>query len=189
MEQLISKHFHQSIEAKIEHAEILVQGLQDAAAIISNCLLQEGKLLVCAEGISSGLANTLVHCMHNGQRFERPGLPTLALSPTLHGEDDANDPYSGQIRTLGKPEDVLMIISSGMAGSQIFSALVTAQEYGLQVVALTAPGSLQLTSQLRATDVELFANNDDQYRVQEIHLLIIFCLIELVDNHLFGETS
>lgn len=187
MEQLINDLFHQSIEAKIEHAESLVEPLQSAATIITNCLLQEGKLLICAEGISKGLANTLAHCMLNGQQLERPGLPTVVLSHTLHDQGSNNDPFSAQIRTLSKQEDVLMVISSGATSPALLAAAVSAQENNLGLIALTTPQCQQISSQLRNSDVELFANNVNQYRIHEIQLLILFCLCQLIENNLFGE--
>ncbi|MBV1931096.1 MAG: SIS domain-containing protein [Porticoccaceae bacterium] len=189
MEQLISDLFHQSIEAKIEHAESLVEPLQNAASVITNCLLQEGKLLICAEGISESLATTLAHCMLNGQQLERPGLPTVVLSRTLHDQDSHNDPFSAQIRTLSSQEDVLMVISSGSMRPSLLAAVVSAQQNNLGVIALTTPGCEQIRGQLRSSDVELFANNVNQYRIQEIQLLILFCLCQLIENNLFGEVS
>jgi D-sedoheptulose 7-phosphate isomerase len=189
MEQLISNQFHQSIEAKIDHVEILSQPLQDAATLMTNCLLQEGKLLVCADGPSDALASTLAHCMLVGQGLERPGLPTMILSRALHDIGDANDPFSGQISALAKQQDLLIVISPGPVSQQLLSAATTARQHELNIVALTAPGHEALLAQLGATDVELFVNNRNQYRVQEIQLLIIFCLCELIENKLFGEVN
>ena len=189
MEQLISNQFHQSIEAKIDHVELLSQPLQDAANIITDCLLQEGKLLVCAEGLSDGLANTLAHCMLVGQGLERPGLPTTILSKTLHDVGDTSDPYSGQISTLANPQDLLIVLSPGLVSEHLLAAITAAQHQEMGIVALTAPGHEALSAQLIASDVELFVNNGNQYRIQEIHMLIIFCLCELIENNLFGEVN
>lgn len=189
MEQLIANLFDQSIQAKIDHSEALAQPLLEAASLITGCLLQEGKLLVCAEGISEAVGRTLVHCMMNGVRLERPGLPTLMLN--LTGDERATDGnlYSGQLRALSQPDDTLIIISPGIVSHQIIAALTTAQQCDLNVVALSAPGHEPLSDLLRPSDVELFANNDDQYCIQEIHMLAIFCLCELVEKNLFGASN
>lgn len=189
MEQLISDQFHQSIEAKIDHVELLSQPLQDAATLITNCLLEEGRLLVCAEGLSEGLASTFALCMLVGQGLERPGLPTTILSRTLHDVGDNGDPYGGQINTLAKPGDILIVISPGLVSEHLLAAVTAAQQQELGIVALTAPGHEALSSQLSASNVELFVNNGNQYRIQEIHMLIIFCLCELIENNLFGEVN
>ncbi len=189
MEQIISHQFHQSIEAKIEHVELLSRPLQDAAELITECLLQEGKLLICAEGMSAPLADTLAHCMLNGQGLERPGLPTVTLSRTLHNSADANDPYSTQIRALAQPQDILIIISAEPVSQQLSAAVATARQLALKIVALTAPGNEAFAEQLSASDVELLANNGNQYRIQEIQMLLIFCICALIENNLFGEVN
>lgn len=189
MELLISDLFHQSIEAKIEHAESLAEPLQNAAASITNCLLQGGKLLICAEGISLSLANTLVHCMLNGQQLQRPGLPTVVLSQTLHDHHSRDDRFSAQIRALCRQEDLLMVIGSGAMSPSLLAAVISAQQNNLGVIALTTPGCKQISSQLRAADVELFVHNVNQYRIQEIQLLILLCLCQLIENNLFGEIN
>ena len=186
MEDIISNQFHLSIEAKIEHVELLAPALEKAATVMTNCLLRNGKLLVCAEGISIPLASTLAHTMLYGQQLERPGLPTLVLSPTLHGGEQHTDPFSEQIRTLATGQDTLIVFSPGPVGEPLSSAVLTAQQCGLDIVALTAPGHEVLAAQLRDSDTELFVNSDKQYRIQEIHMLALFCLCELIENKLFG---
>ena len=191
MEQLISDQFHRSIEAKIDHVEALTAPLEAAAGIMTDCLLNDGKLLVCADGRAEALANTLAHCMLNGQQLERPGLPTLVLNQLNHDINANDDPFSAQIRALSKPQDVLVLISPGPVSKQLLAAVSTAQQCGLAIVALSAPGHEALTTLLQGqkSAAELIANNDCPYRIHEIHMLILFCLCELIEHKLFGVTN
>ncbi len=186
MEHLIDNHFHQSIEAKIEHVDSLTLPLAHAATLLTDCLLQGGKVLICGEGLSAPLASTLAHCMLHGQRLERPGLPALVLSQNFHDRNITDDPFSNQISALGARQDILVAISPGQATQSLLSAIITAQQCGLDIIVLTAPGHEPIAHQLRNSDVELYVNNDNPYRVQEIHLLTLFCLCELIESNLFG---
>jgi D-sedoheptulose 7-phosphate isomerase len=189
MEQVITDLFSQSIQAKIDHSESLVKPLLDAASLITNSLLQEGKLLICADGISEPIGHTLVYYMMNGNRLERPGLPALMLRPTVGQNSPDNDLYSGQIRTISNQSDTLIVISPGTVTRQLMDAIASAQQCKLKVVALTAPGHEPLSEILLPSDAELFADNEDQYCIQEIHMRAIFCLCELVENNLFGALN
>lgn len=189
MEQLIGNQFHQSIEAKIEHADPLTLPLTRAATLITSCLLQGGKVLICAEGLSASLASALAHCLLHGRHLERPGLPALVLSHNIHDCAVTDDPFSNQIGALGAQQDILVAISPGPVNRALLSGIATAQQCGLDIIALTAPGHEPLARQLRSSDVELYVNNDNQYRIQELHLLALFCLCELIESNLFGGAS
>ena len=61
-------------------------------------------------------------------------------------------------------------------------------KYGPQsVVALTGRGGGRIGALLGERDVHLCVPHDRTARIQEVHLLMIHCLCDAVDNALLGE--
>lgn len=188
MEDLVNNEFHASIEAKIQHVETLAGPLQRAAALITQSLVQDGKILVCGNGLATSVAETLAHCLVHGQRMERPGLPAVMLRLDPRNATAGADLYHQQVGTLGKAEDVLVAINADPV-TDLGSALIAGKQCGLRIVLINTPGSETLSEILTDDDVELFVNTTDQFRIHELQLLSIFCLCDLIENNLFGGTT
>ncbi len=192
--QQVIELFHRSIEAKMSVGEELAGPLAAAAERLVAQLLQGSKVLTCGEGLCNAIATTLRRCLTHGYKMQRPGFAAL----TLQGEaapGDLNDssaqasPYHQPISALGTEGDVLVIFSAGYAGFNLLGAIETAKARGLHVIAFTATGDHALSHLLDDNDIELHVTIDDQYRIQEIHQLCVFCLCDLIENHLFGEQA
>ena len=192
--QQVIELFHRSIEAKMSVGEELAGPLATAAERLVAQLLQGSKALTLGEGLCNASAATLSRCLTHGYKMQRPGFAAL----TLQGEaapGDLNDvsaqasPYSQAISALGTEGDVLVIFSAGHAGFNLLGAIEAAKARGLHVIAFTATGDHALSHLLDDNDIELHVAIDDQYRIQEIHQLCVFCLCDLIENQLFGEQT
>jgi len=190
--QQVIELFHRSIEAKMSVGEVLAGPLAAAAERLVTQLLQGNKVLTCGEGLSNAAAATLSRCLTHGYQMERPGFPALCLQSEA-APGDLNDlsasasPYHQPITALGVEGDILVIFSAGHADMNLLGAIEAAKSRGLHVVALTATGDHALSHLLDDNDIELHVAIDDQYRIQEIHQLCVFCLCDLIENQLFGE--
>ena len=69
------------------------------------------------------------------------------------------------------------------------TAIQSAHERGLSVVALTGKGGGRIGAMLREDDVHLCVPHDRTARIQEVHLLIIHCLCDGIDAALLGEAE
>ena len=192
--QQVIELFHRSIEAKMSVGEELAGPLATAAERLVAQLLQGSKVLTCGEGLCNASAATLSRSLTHGYKMQRPGFAAL----TLQGEvapGDLNDssaqasPYSQAISALGSEADVFVIFSAGHAGFNLLGAIEAAKARGLHVIAFTATGDHALSHLLDDNDIELHVAIDDQYRIQEIHQLCVFCLCDLIENQLFGEQT
>ena len=192
--QQVIELFHRSIEAKMSVGEELAGPLAKAAERLVAQLLQGSKVLTCGEGLCHASAATLSRCLTHGYKMQRPGFAAL----TLQGEaapGDLNDssaqasPYSQPISALGSEGDVFVIFSAGHAGFNLLGAIEAAKARSLHVIAFTATGDHALSHLLNDNDIELHVAIDDQYRIQEIHQLGVFCLCDLIENQLFGEQT
>jgi D-sedoheptulose 7-phosphate isomerase len=57
----------------------------------------------------------------------------------------------------------------------------------MRVVALTGKGGGRVGAMLAPADVQLCVPHDRTARIQEVHLLMIHCLCDAIDNTLLGD--
>lgn len=193
IQQRIQEHFKQSVEAKINASEILGTPIANAAELMVKALLDGHKILCCGNGGSACDSQHFASELINRYERERPSLPAIALTIdtsalTSIGNDYSFDEiFSKQIRGLGQPGDVLLAISTSGQSKNVIQAIHTAHDREMPVVALTGRDGGEIGRLLRAQDVEIRVPANKTSRVQEVHLLVIHCLCDLIDNLLFGE--
>jgi D-sedoheptulose 7-phosphate isomerase len=189
MDERVRRHFQDSIATK-QAAIDLAPTIAAAAAMMTRCLLEDGKVLSCGNGGSAADAQHFSSELLNRFELERPGLPAMALttdSSTI--TSIANDyafveVFAKQVRALGQPADVLLAISTSGNSENVVRAVHAAHERGLKVVALTGRDGGAITSALTAADIEIRVPAERTCRIQEVHLLIIHCLCDLIDAEL-----
>jgi D-sedoheptulose 7-phosphate isomerase len=89
--------------------------------------------------------------------------------------------FSRQIEALGRSGDVALALSTSGRSPNILAALAAARALGLTTIALTGRGGGALGP---AADFLLDVDSAETPRVQEVHLAIIHCLTEEVENRL-----
>ncbi len=186
--QRVNQLFSASIAVKTESQAIVAPKIVQAAELIIQCLQQQCKILSCGNGGSAGDAQHFSSEMLN--RFEkiRPGLPAIALTTdSFTLTSIANDyqfdiVFSKQIYALGQAGDVLLAISTSGNSPNILKAVAAAQQRQMSVIALTGNQGGQIRSLLQPNDIEICVQNQSTARIQEVHLLIIHCLCDLVDQ-------
>ncbi len=195
MDQRIITLFHESIEAKMHAGEYLAPLICEASSMIVHSLLNESKLLVCGNGISAANAQILTANLVDRFERERPGLPAITLGSdfttqsSIANDYSYNEIFAKQIRALGQPGDLLVLISTSGNSSNLIQAVAAAHDRDMQVVALTGRDGGDISAILDVNDIELCVPVDSRIRIHEIHLLSIFCLCDLIDQQLFGPTE
>jgi len=120
-------------------------------------------------------------------------MPAIALTvdtsaiTAIANDYDWNSVFSKQLHALGQPGDVLLGISTSGNSKNVIEAIKAAHEKNMVVIALTGRDGGEMAKMLRPTDHHLNVAHPRTMRVQEIHLLVIHCLCEVVDNVIFGE--
>jgi len=189
----IERHFADSINTKQQSIELLTPAIAQAAQTISNALLQGHKVLSCGNGGSAGDAQHFSSEMLNRFERERPGLPAIALSTdtstltSIANDYHYDEVFAKQVRALGQAGDILLAISTSGNSSNVVRAIEAAHDRNMQVVALTGRDGGLMAGQLNERDVELRVPSPSTARIQEVHLLMIHCMCDLIDHHLFGE--
>ncbi|MBV2123212.1 MAG: phosphoheptose isomerase [Candidatus Thiodiazotropha sp. (ex Ctena orbiculata)] len=191
-QERIQTLFNQSIQTKIEALPLLTQPIAEAARLVFDRLLEGNKILSCGNGGSAGDAQHFSSEMLNRYERERPGLPAIALTTdsstvtSISNDYDFSLIFSRQVEALGQPNDLLLAISTSGNSSNVNHAVQSAHEREMAVVALTGKDGGELAKLLAPGDVEIRVPSSVTARIQEVHLLIIHCLCDLVDQQLLG---
>ena len=190
MDQQVITLFHESIEATMHAGENLAPLIAQASSMIVEALLNEKKILTCGNGISAAQAQIFTACLMNGIEQERPSLPAFNLgTDVISFSDNINDTHAKQIRTLGQPGDILLLITATGNASNLLQAISAAHDREIHVIALTGRDGGDATALLDTHDIELRVPVSAKQRIHEVHLLTLFCLCDLIDQQLFGSAS
>lgn len=133
LQNRVAEHFAQSIQAKQQAAEVLSAPTAQAAEIMLQCLMNDGKILACGNGGSAADAQHFAAEMTGRFEKERMELAAVALTTdtsalTAIGNDYGFDHvFSKQVRALGRPGDVLIGISTSGNSANIITAIEAAR--------------------------------------------------------------
>lgn len=189
----VRNHFAESIAAKQLAAEQLPESIVAAGRLMSDALLQDGKILSCGNGGSAADSQHFSSELLNRFERERPGLPAIALTTdsstltSISNDYAYEEIFSKQVRALGKSPDVLLGISTSGNSENVIRAIAAAHERGMRVIALTGRDGGRMADAIAEGDVEIRVPATRTARIQEVHLVIIHCLCDLIDTALLGE--
>jgi D-sedoheptulose 7-phosphate isomerase len=195
MDQRVINLFHESIEAKMQAGESLAPQIAHASEVLVEALLNEHKILTCGNGVSAAQAQILTACLLNRFEQERPSLPSFNLGAdfttqsAISSDYSNNDIYAKQIRALGQPGDILVLITTSGTSANLLQAISAAHDRDIRVVALTGGDGGDAAALLDNQDIELRTPLTSRIRIHEVHLLTLFCLCDLIDRQLFGGHS
>ena len=113
-------------------------------------------------------------------------LPSQLAISTAFSNDQAPDlTFAQQVLGLGKPEDVLLGITTSGNSKNVLYAFRMAKALGLKTIALTgASGGKCVTGGY--ADITIKAPADETYMIQEYHLPIYHTLCIAVEEEFFG---
>ncbi|MEM6513726.1 MAG: phosphoheptose isomerase [Pseudomonadota bacterium] len=188
----VRDHFHESIQAKQAAVESLTETIAEAGTLMSRSLSAEGKILSCGNGGSAGDSQHFSSELLNRFEMERPALPAMALTTdsstltSISNDYAYEEIFSKQIRALGRPGDVLLAISTSGNSTNVIRAIEAAHDRSMSVVALTGRDGGDMAGLYQGSDVEIRVPANRTARIQEVHLVIIHCLCDIIDQTLMG---
>ncbi|HET8594719.1 MAG TPA: glycosyltransferase [Intrasporangium sp.] len=152
---------------------------------LATSLLRGGRCLAAGNGGSAAEAQHLTGELVG--RFLRERRPFSAIS--LHAESSSftailndygpDEVFARQVEGHGRPGDILVLLSTSGASSNVLHAAKRGHELGLQVWALTGPAPNPLAS---IADSALAVPAASTAAVQEIHLLAVHALCAAFDQ-------
>jgi len=192
-EYRIRQHFQDSIQAKTQALETLTMPIAQAAECMTQALLNEHKILSCGNGGSAGDAQHFSSEMLNRFEMERPGLPAISLTTdastiTSIANDYAfEEVFAKQVRALGQAGDILLAISTSGRSKNVIKAITAAHDRNMHVVVLSGRDGGDISTMLTESDIEIRVPSTSTARIQEVHILIIHCLCDLIDQQLLKQ--
>jgi len=189
----VREHFAESIATKQAAVDVISESIAVAGQLMAQSLLDDGKILSCGNGGSAGDAQHFSSELLNRFERERPGLPAMALTTdastitSISNDYAYEEIFSKQVRALGKPQDVLLGISTSGNSENVCRAITAAHERGMKVVALSGRDGGRMADMFEEGDVEIRVPAIRTARIQEVHLVCIHALCDLIDTALLGE--
>ena len=186
-------HFEEGIELRRRMADTLPAQIAKAGEALAGALKSGRKALACGNGGSAADSQHFAAELVGRFERERPGLPAVALTvdtsalTAIANDYDYDRVFSKQVEALGNEGDVLLAISTSGNSKNVIEAMKAAQARKLVVIALTGRDGGAMGRMCGPRDFHLNVAHPRTMRVQEVHLLVVHCLCEVVDNVIFGE--
>ena len=190
LQERVAAHFAESIKAKQQAAEVLVEPTAQAAELLLACLMNDGRFLICGNGGSAADAQHFAAEMTGRFEKERMELAAIALTTdtsalTAIGNDYGFEHiFSKQVRALGRAGDVLVGISTSGNSANVIEAIKAAHERDMRVIALTGRDGGQIAAMLQDSDILLNVPYPRTARIQENHILLIHAICDCIDTML-----
>jgi phosphoheptose isomerase len=190
--QIIAENFQNTIETIALSVDNLAEPIERGSQLMAGALLEDRKIVACGNGVDAALAQLFTCNLLSRFEHERPALPALTLGgdgasiTAIAHSSGVIDIFSRQLRALGQAGDILLCINSSGGANNLLRAVQAAHERNMTVVALSNTGDSELSTLIRAEDVELRVDALRQSRIVELHTMAIHCLCELIDHSLFG---
>ncbi len=194
------------------------ESIEEAFGILSMCFRRHGKLLIAGNGGSAADAEHIVGELMKGFVLPREidevlkaklqnidhymgielsgklqqALPAIALNnhsslnTAFLNDVDGKLCYAQQILGYGEDGDVFLGISTSGNSENILYAAIVAKAQGMKVIALTGAGGGRLADM---ADVAIIVEEQETYKVQELHLPIYHCLCLMVEEEMFGKAN
>jgi len=189
----IRQEMDQSAELKSRTAQTCSAAVLKSAMLVADCFRAGGKLLICGNGGSAADAQHLAAEFVNrlNSDLPRPGLPAISLTTdTSFLTSFANDVgYDGiferQVSTLGKPNDVLVAITTSGNSQNILKAVDAARRQKMITIGLTGKGG----ALAELVDQAIVVPSQNTQHVQECFLSIEHIICGVVEQILFGTSQ
>lgn len=165
----------------------------DASRIITQCLTEGGKILLCGNGGSATDAQHFAtELVGHFQKDNRPGLPVLSLTSesaiitAVANDFSYSDVFARQIESYGDSGDVVIGLSTSGNSENVYRAFQKAREKGLICIGLLGSSGGKC---INLCDIAIVVPSTDTQRIQEVHGNVIHTLSEIIEKKLFTSDT
>jgi len=167
--------------------EASMEAVALAAELLIRTFEMGGRVYSCGNGGSMCDAMHFAEELTGRFRGDRPGIAAMAINDVSHITCVANDYgydqiFSRFVSAHGKPNDVLLAISTSGRSQSIIRAAKTAKAIGMKIIGLTGRNGSPMNELCDICICAPAGRYAD--RVQEMHIKIIHILIELIERRL-----
>ena len=189
---VITSQIQESIEVKYKllHDKKLIELISMVAQKCTNSYRNGCKILLAGNGGSAADAQHIAGEFVSRFNFDRPGIPSIALSSntsilTAIANDYSFDLiFSKQIEALGIEGDIFFGISTSGNSKNIVEALNVAKRKKIITVGFTGQSGGEMEE---LCDYCIKVPSTETPRIQESHIMIGHIICSIVENDLFGD--
>jgi len=188
----IKRNIEDSIQVKnsILKDSSITQTTEAIAISIIESLKNGGKVLFCGNGGSAADAQHLAAELSGRYYYDRPPLFAEALHvntsylTAVANDNSFEEIYARLITAIGKPNDVLIALSTSGNSMNVVNAVLAANEKGMKTISLTGASGGKLRD-ISNTIIQI--PSADTPRIQECHMLLGHAICEIVESELFPK--
>tara|TARA_B100000886_G_scaffold136807_1_gene92398 strand:- start:72 stop:662 length:591 start_codon:yes stop_codon:yes gene_type:complete len=191
---IINSNFVQNKEIIDKTIQSNIGDIEKATGMLIDMLENDGKLLSCGNGGSSGDAQHISSEFINRFEIERKEMPAISLnSDTATLTSIANDYdykyiFAKQINAFGKKEDILMAFTTSGNSNNILEAINSAKTKKMKTILIAGKDGGKAFPLLDDDDCSIIIPCDRTSRIQEMHLIIIHSMCECLDAYIRGKS-
>jgi len=184
-------YLRESAEITTRVSEQCLDTILAAADLIAAAFKNGNKILLCGNGGSAAdcqhMAAEFVGVLR--KEFPRAGLPAIALTTdtsflTAYTNDCGFESvFEHQVKALGRPDDVLIGISTSGNSVNVLRAIRAGRSIGMRTIGFGGERG-ELTT---VAEVAICVPSSDTQHIQEAHIAIEHIICELVERSLFAN--
>jgi D-sedoheptulose 7-phosphate isomerase len=191
--QLLKDEIIDSIRVKrlLCESEFILDKIIEIAVACVDSLRAGGKIIFCGNGGSFADAQHLSAEFTSRFLFDRPALASIALGTNNSGLTAMGNDYgyenvfSRELEALGKPEDIMIGITTSGNSLNIVNVVKTAKELKIKTYILTGLSG----GKLKEISDCVHMPSDNTARIQEGHILLGHIICGLIEKEMFMELS
>lgn len=193
MEDKITQMLSSHIESAIALADLAPPQLIQAGMRLTQSLLADGKILLCAHGRAFGNGMHFMNTMLNRYEVERPPLPIMMLGThasllqTLLYEGHDDQIFAREVQALGQAQDLLLILSTSSSALALVQAVQAAKEKGIDAIVICGEDGGTLAHHLGPNDHLIRIPSRLPSRIIELQLIVLHGFCEIIDSVLFAQ--
>lgn len=160
--------------------------IERVPAVLAAAIKGGHKILICGNGGSSCDANHFAEELTGRFRKDRPPIAAIACTDVGHVTCVGNDygfdhVFARWVTALGRPGDVLIVLSTSGNSANVRAALAAGQTAGLVTVTLLGKAGGAMAG---AAQHELIVPGETSDRIQELHMLVLHAWCEGLEREL-----
>lgn len=192
MENFLTEQIKKSIELKrtILEDKAMIRQIQEVSVKLIEVYRAGNKTLIAGNGGSAADAQHLAGEFVSKFYFDRPGLPSIALSTdtsvmTAIGNDYGfENLFARQIQANGATGDIFIGLSTSGNSPNLLKALEECQRKGIISLGLTGQSGGRMAE---LCDYCIKVPSLETPRIQESHIMIGHILCSIVEEEIFGS--
>ncbi|MCS7165694.1 MAG: SIS domain-containing protein [Candidatus Calescibacterium sp.] len=172
--------------ALLQDEEVISQILK-AISIIVSAIRSGKKVMIAGNGGSAADSQHMAAELVGRLNLDRKPLPAIALTTdtsiitSISNDFDFSQIFARQIRAIGNPGDILMLISTSGNSKNLIKAVEESKIRGIITIGLLGRDGGTLA---QIVDIPIIVKHNNTQRIQESQLMIEHIICELVEQQL-----